>query len=108
MKAIALFAAIATGLAALVTDPASAYIRRADKPPAGDCYALASRYGEDNVWFGRYSGFVSLEEKHRQIPFANEGCFRSERACRLWQNENMNFSRGGDFVYSTCNRGISD
>lgn len=106
MKTIALLAAAALPLAALIVDPAVAYTSRADKPPAGDCHELVARYGADNVWFGLYSGFLSLEFKSRELPFSNLGCFTSEAACRLWQNENMNFSRGGSYRYSTCQRGV--
>ena len=108
MKAIVILAATATFLSIIVADPANAYTRRADKPPAGDCYDLASQYGADRVWYGLYSGFVSLDYKNRELPYSNRGCFRTEADCRLWVNNNMTFSRGGSYVYSTCSRGVPD
>ena len=106
MKAIAIFAAAAVSIMVSIADPASAYNRRADKPPAGDCRSLAARYGAGNVWMGRYSGFMSLENMGKEIPFANQGCFASEAACRRWQNENMTFTRGGSLRYTSCKRGV--
>ncbi len=87
-------------------DPAAAFTRRADKPPAGDCGSLVARYGADNVWFGRYSGFLSRESKGREVPFSNQGCFPSEASCRRWQNENMTFTRGGSLRFTSCRRGV--
>ena len=83
MKAFVLIAATVSSLAIFAADPAKAYTRRADKPPAGDCYELASRYGADRVWYGLYSGLVSLDYKGRELPYSNRGCFRTEADCRL-------------------------
>ena len=101
-----LLTAFAALFASAAIDGAAAFVSRADKPQAGDCRALADRYGADQVWFGRYSGFLGLDDKAREVPFSNQGCFASEAACRRWQNENMTFTRGGSLRYSSCTQGI--
>lgn len=112
MKKNALFqAALAALLAAAPlfgasVDGASAFVSRNDKPPAGDCRALVARHGADQVWFGRYSGFMGLDDRAREVPISNQGCFPSEGACRLWQNENMTFTRGGSLGYTSCEPGV--
>ena len=104
MKAIALAATVIC-LGVFIADPVSAFTPRSEKPPAGDCAVLVSKYGADNVWFGRYSGFMWRDVK-REVPFANQGCFSSEAACRVWINENMTFTEGGSFRYATCEREV--
>ena len=104
MKTPLLLASVALLMTAAF-DPAAAFTRRADKPPAGNCGSLVARNGAENVWFGRYSGFLSLEVKGREVPFSNQGCFASEASCRRWQNENMTFTRGGSMRYTSCERG---
>ncbi len=107
MNKPAMLAAFAVLLFAGSFDPAAAFVSRNDKPPAGDCRALAARHGAENLWFGRYSGFLYQGNKAREIPFANQGCFASEAACRRWQNENMTFTRGGSLRYTSCQAGVS-
>lgn len=106
MKICVLLAAVTALSASALVDGAAAFISRHDKPPAGDCRSLVARYGAENVWFGRYSGFMGLDDKAREVPFSNQGCFPSEAACRRWQNENMSFTRGGSLRYTSCTRGV--
>ena len=106
MKLPVLLTACAALFATAAIDGASAFVSRSDKPPAGDCRSLVARYGADQVWFGRYSGFQGIDDKAREVPFSNQGCFATEAACRLWQNQNMSFTRGGSLRYTSCVQGV--
>ena len=106
MRYLVVFSAAAVLIAGLLPEGAAAFTSRNDKPPAGDCRALVARYGAGDIWFGRYSGFMGLDEKAREVPFWNQGCFATEAACRLWQNQNMTFTRGGSLGYTSCTRGV--
>ena len=106
MRPFIVLSAVAILIASFLLEGAAAFTSRNDKPPAGDCGALVARYGADGVWFGRYSGFMSLDDKGREVPFWNQGCFASEAACRAWQNDNMSFTRGGSMRYTSCMPGV--
>lgn len=106
MRPFVVLSAVAILIAGVLLEGAAAFTSRNEKPPAGDCRALVDRYGPDDVWFGRYSGFMGLDEKAREVPFWNQGCFASEAACRYWQNENMTFTRGGSLGYTSCTPGV--
>jgi hypothetical protein len=106
MRPFIALSAVAVLTTAVLPEGAVAFTSRNDKPPAGDCRSLVARYGPEGVWFGRYSGFMGLDEKAREVPFWNQGCFASEAACRAWQNENMTFTRGGSLRYTSCKPGV--
>ncbi len=78
---------------------------REQQPVSGDCRALSAALGPEAVWYGFYSGrrYDDFTENYR--PYAARGCFESEFACRVWQNQAMTYSERGPTHFTRCRRG---
>jgi hypothetical protein len=78
---------------------------RAEPPIGEDCGAVASAIGPDSTWHGEFSGKRYDDFADRYYPFAARGCFDSEIACRIWQNQAVTYIGQGPIYYTTCRRG---
>ena len=80
---------------------------QADRPPvAGSCPEVVASVGPQGAWFGRFSGqrFDSFVDSYK--PFAARGCFTSELACRIWQQQAISYIDAGRIVATSCRRGV--
>lgn len=78
-----------------------------DSPPpvGGDCDAIAAAIGPDQTWYGEFSG-RRLGYYHRSQPYGARGCFESEIACRIWQQQALSYAEG-TLTYMSCRQGSS-
>ena len=79
----------------------------APRPPvAGDCNAIAASIGPAATWYGEFAGnrYDTLFDNYS--PFSARGCFESEFACRVWQNDAITYLGQGTMLYATCRQGI--
>jgi hypothetical protein len=74
-------------------------------PRAGDCSAIAAELGPGATWYGEYSGKRYDTFNDEYYPFAARGCFKSETACRIWQQRAITYSIGGPIYYTSCRPG---
>ena len=79
--------------------------RQPAPPVAGDCAAIAAAIGPEATWYGEFSGRRWDNFKDEYYPFAARGCFDSEFACRVWQNQAITYLDRGPMNYSSCRRG---
>ena len=75
-------------------------------PVAGDCNAIAAAIGSEATWYGEFAGKRHDDFSERYYPFSARGCFDSQFACRIWQNQAITYLGQGAMVYSTCRRGL--
>jgi hypothetical protein len=75
-------------------------------PVGGDCEAIASVIGSGATWYGEFSGKRWDIYFDRLSPFAAQGCFESELACRLWQHQALTYIGGGPMYYTSCRPGV--
>ena len=75
-------------------------------PPGGDCAAIAAAIGPGATWYGEFSGKRYDDFKDSYHPVAARGCFGSEYACRVWQNEAITYLGRGPLVYTLCRQGV--
>ena len=78
---------------------------REQQPISGNCHALAARLGPEGVWYGFYSGKRYDDFSENYFPYAARGCFESEFACRIWQNQAMTYSERGPTYFTSCRLG---
>jgi hypothetical protein len=89
-------------------DPFYGLFRYDDPVPlAGDCGRIAAAIGPENTWYGQYSGKYVDGFTDRVLPYAARGCFESEYACRVWQNEAMTYSNGGPTYHTSCRPAVA-
>ncbi len=91
--------------------PASAFFFDYQKPPppqGGDCSAIASQIGPAATWYGEFAGNYYDDFTDNRFPYSARGCFKSEYACRRWQNEAISYIGRGGIVYMRCRQGIRD
>ena len=69
-------------------------------PPVGNCAAIATEIGAGSTWFGEFSGERWMHND-RFEPFASRGCFDSEIACRIWQQQALTYADGA-ISYMSC------
>ena len=96
------------GLVALAGAASAAGIFGYDRerqPISGDCQALAAELGPGRVWHGVYSGKRYDDFSENYFPYAVRGCFPSEFACRIWQNQAMTYAERGPTYYTRCRLG---
>ncbi len=72
------------------------------KPVSGDCRALSAAVGAEAVWYGEYSGKRYDDFNERLTPYYARGCFETEFACRVWQNQAMTYSERGPTYWTRC------
>ena len=100
-------AAMIAGLT--LSAPASAgrlfHYDRDQQPVSGDCEALAAQLGPEGVWHGFYSGKRYDDFSDNYSPYAARGCFATEAACRVWQNQAMTYSERGPTYLTSCRLG---
>jgi hypothetical protein len=75
------------------------------RPVAGDCAAIAAAIGPESTWYGVFSGKYIDDFRDVYGPFAARGCFDSEFACRVWQNEAITYLNGGPLYHTSCRPG---
>lgn len=81
---------------------------REQQPVSFDCEALAAQLGPAGVWYGFYSGKRYDDFSENYFPYATRGCFPSEGACRIWQNQAMTYSERGPTYFTSCRLGERD
>jgi hypothetical protein len=85
----------------------SFFNHQADRPPvAGSRPEIAAAAGSEGTWFGRFSGqrFDSFVDSYK--PFSARGCFKSELACRIWQQRAITYIDAGRIVGTSCRLGV--
>jgi hypothetical protein len=108
---IALGAALLLMAAPAAADPVSGFIdnffhyQEPPPPVGGDCAAIAAAIGPEQTWRGEFSG-RRLGYYTRSVPYAARGCFESEVACRIWQQQALNYAEGR-LTYMSCRRDLS-
>ena len=103
---------VALVLTVLVATPAAAdplygfFDYRKPRPPvAGDCAQIAAAVGPEATWYGEFAGRRWDNFTDKYYPFSARGCFESEFACRVWQNQALTYADGGPMYYTRCRRG---
>jgi hypothetical protein len=99
-------AAVAFGVA---STPALAFWFDYQKPPppvGGDCAAIASEIGPAATWYGHFAGNYYDDFTDHRYPYSAQGCFKSEGACRRWQNDAVSYTGRGGIIAMSCRRGI--
>lgn len=72
----------------------------------GDCRALASKMGPENVWSSRFSGSRPNPWDTGLWPAWGNGCFKTEAECRRWLYDvQSQWPQLMDFTF--CRRGIA-
>lgn len=110
LTACAIAALLLIGSPALARDPLTGLVESFFRyeaprpPPAGNCAAIASEIGAGATWFGEFSGERWMHND-RFEPFASRGCFDSEFACRIWQQQALTYADGA-ISYMSCRPGI--
>ena len=109
--AMALGAGLLLIAAPAAADPVTGFVdsffnyREAPPPVGGDCAVVAATVGQQNTWRGEFSG-RRLGYNERSLPYAARGCFETEAACRVWQQQAINYAEG-TMTYTSCRRGSS-
>ncbi len=91
-------------------DPVSGFVDsffhyQAPQPPVGgDCNAIAAAIGPGQTWHGEFSG-KRISENDTVLPYAARGCFESEIACRIWQQQALSYAEA-TMNYTSCRRGV--
>ncbi len=75
------------------------------QPVSGDCRALSAQLGPGAVWYGEYVGKRYDDFIESYFSYSARGCFKSEFACRVWQNQAMTYSERGPTFYTFCRLG---
>ncbi|HWT29993.1 MAG TPA: hypothetical protein VN240_03095 [Propylenella sp.] len=93
--ALVMIAVLACAAPAAAQDPITDFFRYKPSPApvAGDCPA---------AWYGEFSGqrYDTFAETYR--PFAARGCFETELACRIWQQQAITHLDRGPLYYTRC------
>ena len=76
------------------------------RPLAGNCRALVDRHGADAVWHGEFAGKLRDNFTDQYHRYFGSGCFRTERACRIWQGRSLSALRGGLSIATRCHRPV--
>jgi hypothetical protein len=111
VSAIALAAALLLIAAPAAADPVSGFFynffhyQEPPPPVGGDCAAIAAALGPDQTWRGEFSG-RRFGYHERSLAYTARGCFESELACRIWQQQALNYA-DGRITYMSCRRGFS-
>lgn len=79
------------------------HYRKPPYPAGGNCAAIAAAAGPGSTWYGEFSG-RRLGYNHRYQAFGARGCFDSEAACRVWQQQALNYAFG-TISYTRCRPG---
>lgn len=93
------------------TDPVTGLVRsffhyQAPSPPVGgNCAAISAEIGAASTWYGEFSG-KRLGINDRYGAYAARGCFDSEFACRVWQQQAITYAFG-PIGYTSCRSGVS-
>jgi hypothetical protein len=100
--AIALIAAFGLAGPAAARDPLTGLVHsffryRAPPPPVG------GNCGAGAAWFGEFSGKRYLVND-RFRAFSARGCFESELACRVWQQQAITYAFGA-ISHTSCRPG---
>lgn len=107
---IACTAALLVPIPALAGNPVEDFFRYEGPPVprSRDCGQLNAAIGPAAVWHGEFSGkrYDSFTERYQ--PYATQGCFESEIACRIWQGQATSVTEGGPIYYTSCRRGDDD
>jgi hypothetical protein len=103
----ALLVAMLAAAGSAAADPLYGFFdyRKPVPPVAGDCAAIAAAIGPEATWYGEFSGRRWDNFTDEYYPFAARGCFDSEFACRVWQNQAITYLDRGPMNYSSCRRG---
>jgi len=72
------------------------------EPVAGDCDAIAAAIGRDAAWYGEFSGNRYDNFSDQSWPYGARGCFKSEYACRVWQQQSITCLLQGTLRYTFC------
>jgi hypothetical protein len=75
------------------------------RPRGGDCDQIAAAIGADATWHGDFSGKRWEDFNEQSYPFGLQGCFESELACRIWQQQAMTYAGRGGVNATSCRRG---
>jgi hypothetical protein len=100
---LAMAAAIGSGVA----NPAYGLFdyQKPTPPVAGNCAEIAAAIGPEATWHGEFSGNRYDNTTDHYFPFGASGCFESELACRVWQNDAITYIGQGQIYYTRCRRG---
>jgi hypothetical protein len=93
----------------VAASPALAFWFDYQKPPppvGGDCSAIASEIGPDATWYGEFAGNYYDDFTDHRYPFSARGCFATEYACRVWQNDAVSYTGRGGIIYMRCREGL--
>lgn len=82
------------------------YYEAPQAPVGGDCNAIAAAIGAEATWRGEFSGTRIADFNDYRYPYSARGCFKSEYACRVWQNAALSYLGRGFLVATTCRRGV--
>ena len=74
-------------------------------PVAGDCAQISAAIGPEATWYGEFSGKRYDSSTDKYYPYATRGCFKSEYACRVWQQVALTYIGEGPLYYMTCRQG---
>ena len=90
------------------SSPAFAFFDYQKPPPpvGGDCAAIATEVGPEATWYGEFAGNYFDDFTDRRSPYSARGCFASQYACRLWQNQAISYIGRGGIVYMRCRQGV--
>jgi hypothetical protein len=107
LAAIALATMVAT--VGIATNPVFAFFfdyQKPQPPIGGDCGSIAAQIGPDATWYGEFAGNYYDDFTDHRYPFSARGCFESEYACRVWQNDAVSYTGRGGIVYMRCRQGV--
>jgi hypothetical protein len=104
LRIVVAAAAFLTMNAACAAGPIESFFHYDEpKPPvAGDCDAIAEAIGRDATWYGEFGGNRIDSFSHSRGPFSARGCFPSEYACQVWQQQALNYLYEGTMLYARC------
>lgn len=74
-------------------------------PVAGNCSEIAAAIGPGATWHGEITGNRYDTTNDHYYPFGASGCFESEAACRIWQNDALTYMGQGQIYTTRCRRG---
>ena len=110
VPAVILATLLASAAPAAALDPVTGTLhsffggyRPAPPPQGGDCAAIAAAIGPEATWYGTFSG-KRYGPNERYNAYGAEGCFDSERECRIWQQRAINYAFG-PIQFTSCRPG---
>lgn len=110
MRTITGFVAVLmSALFVVAANPAQAIFfdyQKPEPPVGGDCPAIAAEIGPNATWYGEFAGNYYDDFTDHRYPYSARGCFKSEYACRRWQNDAVSYTGRGGIIYMRCTRGI--